>query len=174
LDGNSNGFEFLIYDLEGFFKEREMEIDSECNELKAQIKRSEGLLRAEVRLVESPAIRALTDRLVASEQVVELCGKGRKVFLDVFQWVVPFGHYYKKEEALEIIREEVKDPKIKRRMMQLVGLVPEKKSLLLAQKALSYRRIDEVMAEFAAIEVSPVTISKRHNIKTLYNLYKYL
>jgi len=59
-------------------------------------------------------------------------------------------------------------------MLRLVGLLPDKKSLLLAQKALNYRRIDKVMKAFFDIEVVPVTISKRHEIKKLENLYNYL
>ena len=86
--------------------------------------------------------------------------------------VVPFGDFYKKDRAVEIIRENVAYLKTRRRMLRLVALIPEKKSLLLAQKALNYRRIDEVMEAFSDIEVSPVTISKRHNIKKLDNLYK--
>ena len=56
----------------------------------------------------------------------------------------------------------------------LVGLVPKKKSLLLAQKSLNYRRIDKVMKSFFDIEVAPITISKLHDIKRLDNLYNYL
>ena len=46
--------------------------------------------------------------------------------------------------------------------------------MLLAQKALNYRRIDKVMKAFFDIEVAPITISKRHDIKKLDNLYKYM
>ena len=59
-------------------------------------------------------------------------------------------------------------------MLRLLDLMPEKKSLLLAQKALNYRRIDKVMKAFFDIEVAPVTISKRHDIKKLDNLYEYM
>jgi hypothetical protein len=59
-------------------------------------------------------------------------------------------------------------------MLRLVDLIPEKKSLLLAQKALNYRRIDKVMEEFFRIEVTPITISKRHDIKKLDNLYEFM
>ena len=59
-------------------------------------------------------------------------------------------------------------------MLRLVELIPEKKSLLLAQKALNYRRIDDVMDMFAAIDLSPAIISKRQDIKKLDNLYKYM
>ena len=58
--------------------------------------------------------------------------------------------------------------------MWLVELIPDKKSLLLAQKALNYRRIDKVMKAFFDIEVAPITISKRHDIKKLDNLYEYM
>ena len=59
-------------------------------------------------------------------------------------------------------------------MIRLIELVPEKKSLLLAQKTLNYRNIDDVMEKFADIEVSPVTISKRADEKYLQNLIKYI
>ena len=48
------------------------------------------------------------------------------------------------------------------------------KSLLLAQKALNYRRIDKVMKAFFDIQVAPITISNRHDIEMPDNLYKYL
>jgi hypothetical protein len=88
--------------------------------------------------------------------------------------IIPFGNFYKKDKAEEIIRTKIKDATIGRRMLWLIGLVPEKKSLLLAQKALNYRRIDKVMKAFFDIEVAPITISKRHYIKKLDNLYNYL
>jgi hypothetical protein len=59
-------------------------------------------------------------------------------------------------------------------MLRLIELVPEKKSLVLAQKALNYRRVDRVMDMFRAIDLSPVTISKRHEVKMLDSLYRYM
>jgi len=75
---------------------------------------------------------------------------------------------------MEIIQREVKNMTLRRRMLRLVALVPEKKSLLLAQKALNYRKVDDVMGAFAKINVSPITISKRHDVKYLKSLYAYL
>ena len=59
-------------------------------------------------------------------------------------------------------------------MLRMVELIPEKKSLRLAQKALKYRKIDDIMSTFALLDLSPVTISKRHDVKKLDNLYRYL
>lgn len=53
-------------------------------------------------------------------------------------------------------------------------LIPKKKLLLLVQKALNYRRIDDVMKAFAEINVLPISIRKRHNVKQLKSLYSYL
>jgi len=36
------------------------------------------------------------------------------------------------------------------------------------------RNIEKVMEAFAKIDLSPVTISKRHDVKHLENLYAYL
>ena len=174
LDGNSNGINFRIYNLERHLKERAKEETSEHKELNTLANKSVGLLRVEVKLVKLAAIRACTDRLVTSDQIEQLCGKGQKMFLNVFRHIVPFGDFYKKENAVEIIRKEVTDVKMRRRMIRLVALLPEKKSLMLAQKELCYRQIDDVMAEFAEIEVSPVTISKRHDVKMLENIYKFM
>jgi len=45
--------------------------------------------------------------------------------------IVPFGNFYKKDKAKEIIRARVQDSTVGRKMLWLVRLVPEKKSLLL-------------------------------------------
>lgn len=59
-------------------------------------------------------------------------------------------------------------------MLRLLALIPEKKSLYLAQKAMNCRNVEKVMEGFAKINLSPVTISKRHDVKHLENLYLYL
>ena len=166
LDGNSNGFEFAIYDLENLLLDHVRNTNSDCKDLRKLASKSKGLLRVEVRLVKSTAIRTCIDDTLTTDQIATLCGKTQKIFLKVFQRVVPFGDFYKKDKATEIIRTKIADTKTRRRMLRLVALAPEKKSLLLAQKALNYRRIDDVMEGFADIEVSPITISKRHDVNS--------
>ncbi|MBD5526729.1 MAG: hypothetical protein HDR04_20485 [Lachnospiraceae bacterium] len=46
--------------------------------------------------------------------------------------------------------------------------------MYLAQKEMNCRNIEEIMKEFAKINVSPVTISKRQEVKYLKNIYEYL
>ncbi len=93
--------------------------------------------------------------------------------METFARVVPFGDFRKMTAAVEIIRSEVKDSIMRRRMLRLLTLIPEKKSLLLAQKALNCRDVEKVMETFARIDLSPVTISKRHEAKHLENLYSF-
>ena len=78
------------------------------------------------------------------------------------------------DTAVEIVRSEVTDSTMRRKMLRLLALIPEKKSLRLAQKAMNCRDVDKVMDTFAKINLSPVTISKRHDVKHLDNLYSYL
>jgi hypothetical protein len=59
-------------------------------------------------------------------------------------------------------------------MLRLLVLIPEKKSLYLALKALDSRKTKDILKGFAEIWVSSVTISKRHGIKYLESLYSYL
>lgn len=58
--------------------------------------------------------------------------------------------------------------------MRLVALIPEKKSVYLAQKAMNCRNMEKVMKAFAKINLSPVTISKRLDVKWLMSVYEYL
>ena len=75
---------------------------------------------------------------------------------------------------MEIIRREVKDNTMRRKMLRLLVLIPEKKSLHLAQKATGFRNVEKVMEAFAKINLFPVTLSKRHEVKHLESLYCYL
>ena len=174
LDGISNSITFWIYDLEGLIRDRLRNEDINQKKLNSIRRESEGIIRAEVRLTKPKAVRVYTDAADAYGQIAELSQKSQLAFLDVFANIIPFGDYYKKGEAVELIRSEVKDCTLRRKMLQLVALIPEKKSLYLAQKAMNCRDIEKVMEEFAKINLSPVTVSKRHDIQHLTNLYSYL
>ena len=174
LDGNSNNITFWIYDLEGLIRDQLRNEDINQKKLNSIRRESEGIIRAEVRLTKPKAVRVYTDAADAYGQIAELSQKSQLAFLDVFANIIPFGDYYKKGEAVELIRSEVKDCTLRRKMLQLVALIPEKKSLYLAHKAMNCRNIEKVMEEFAKINLSPVTVSKRHDIQHLTNLYSYL
>ena len=174
LDGNSNDVEFLLYDLESVIVDQLRSTETDYKKLKLMAKESEGILRAEVRLAKPKAIRTYTNATDISKQIAVLLENSQDIFRDVFTQIIPFGDYYKKDKAVEIIRERIKDSIIRRKMLRLLVLVPEKKSLYLAQKAMNCRNIEKVMDAFAKIEVSPVTISKRQDIRYLNSLYVYL
>lgn len=174
LDGNSNGIEFMIYNLEKTLTEQLRETETDRKRLRLIIEESEGILRAEVRLTKPKAIKSYTDTISLTEQIKDLMKKSGDIFMDTFVHVVPFGAYYKKGKAEEIIRGEVEDIKLRRRMLRLLELIPEKKSLYLAQKAMNCRNIEKVMDGFTKINVSPVTISKRQDMKHLKCIYDYL
>jgi len=173
LDGNSNDVEFMIYDLEGFLKQQLEDADSGRKQLKAYTKNAVGIIRAEVHLTKPKAISACTNETAASGQIADLSEQSTAIFSKTFLHIVPFGDFYKKDKAVEIIKNEVDDRRLRRRMLHLLELIPEKKSLLLAQKALNHRKVDDVMKMFFQIDLSPVTISKRHDVKHFKNLYSY-
>lgn len=174
LEGNSNGIQFLIYDLNRLLTDQYRKTGTTHKKLKSIGEKSAGVLRVEVRLTQQKTVRHYTNETDTSKQLAALLENSRDIFSAVFMSVVPLGAFYKKDTAIEIIQRKVKNMMLRRRMLRLVALVPEKKSLLLAQKALNYRRIDEVMKTFAEIDVSPVTISKRHKVDFLKSLYSYL
>lgn len=65
--------------------------------MKTEIKESEGILRAEVRLTKTKAVRAYTKAEDISEQIITLTEKHRDIFLETFARIIPFGDFYKKE-----------------------------------------------------------------------------
>lgn len=174
LDGNSNGIEFMIYDLEGLYRKQFNEGDMGRKRFKELVKKSEGILRTEVWLAKTKAVRVYAKGEDIFRQIINLTEKRQDIFLEIFVKIIPFGDFYKKGKAEEIIRSEIKDTRLRRRMLRLVELIPEKKSLYLAQKAMEYRNMEKVVETFAKINLSPVTISKRHDIKYLKNLYAYI
>ncbi len=174
LDGNSNGIAFLLYDLEGMCRKRFEDNDTDRKKLKTIIKESEGIFRAEAQLTKPKAVRDYTEADDISGQIAELLEKRRDIFLEIFVRIIPFGDFYKKGDAVEIIRNKVEDAGLRRKMLRLAALIPKKKSLYLAQKAMNCRNMEKIMEAFAKIDVSPVTISKRQDAKWLKNIYEYL
>ena len=151
LAGNSNGRIFVMYILPG----------------------SDGKdIRIEVRLMKPKAIREWTTDTGIEDQISELSRKRHDIFMDTVIRIVPYGIIYKKKEADEIVRRSVGDKIMRRRMLLLIELIPKKKSLLLAQKALGCRDVPEVMRAFAEINLSPVTLSKRSDTKYLQSIYE--
>lgn len=174
LEGNSNGIDFLLYDLESYMEKRHRDARTDRKKIKWMLKEAEGILRAEVRLTKPKAIRDYTDAVEVGGQIMELSEKCHDIFLDIFTRIMPYGDFYKKNKAIELIRREVEDSTLRRKMLRLVALIPEKKSLYLAQKTMDCRNMEKVMEAFAKINLSPVTISKRQDVKHLENLYSYL
>lgn len=174
MEGNSNSIDFLLYDLKGTLVNQLRQAGIKRKELKSVVEGSEGVLRSEVRLTKPKAIRVYAKAHDIAGQIAELSEKSKDVFWETFTRIVPFGDFYKKDKAVQIIQRDVKDNVMRRKMLWLLVLIPEKKSLYLAQKAMEYRNMEKVVESFAKINVSPITISKRHNIKYLKNLYAYI
>ena len=174
LDGHSNGIEFMIYDLEELYRKKINEDGIDWKKAKEMIRDSEGILRAEVWLIKPKAVHAYTDSEDVSMQITELSKECQNIFLNSFMRILPFGNFYKKGKAEEIIQQEIKDIKLRRKMLRLLALIPKKKSLYLAQKAMNCRDIERVMRAFTKMSVSPVTISKRQDIRYLENIYKHM
>lgn len=174
LSGNSNDTDFLLYDLEKFVAEQLRNADAGQKKLQTAGEQTKGILRAEVRLMKQKAIREYTDTTDTSDQIVEMMKNSQEIFIEIFARVVPFGDFYKMDAAVEIVRSEVKDRVMRRKMLRLLALIPEKKSLHLAQKAMNCRDVEKVMDAFAKLCLSPVTISKRHEVKQLECLYEYI
>ena len=128
----------------------------------------------EIRLAKLKAIQLYTKSTNPCEQLTELVDKAKQIFASIFSKIIPYGDFYKKGTAVDLLFQSIKDTKLRRKMLRLVALIPEKKSLHLAQKEMNCRTMDEVMMTFAKLDLSPITISKRHDVKHLKNVYTYL
>ncbi len=158
LEGNSNGIEFSVYD----------------KEAESERKKAQGILRVEVRLKKQMAISRYTEETKTAKQIGDLAKNSREIFLDTFRHIVPCGDYYQKSKAVNIIAESNYSQKMKEKMIRLMELIPKKKSFYLALKEMNDRGLDKVLRNFADINLSPVTLSKRQTTKHLQSLYKYL
>lgn len=167
LNGNSNAIDFLLYDL------ADAVMCQHRDSSQKRLKFIKGVIRSEVSLTKPKAIRAFTDAEDVAGQIEELLKNSQDIFMDTFTRIIPFGDFYKKDKAAALVRKEVSDSIMRRRMLRLLVLIPEKKSVHLAQKAMNCRNIEKVMAAFAKINLSPVTISKRQDVKYLENIYAY-
>lgn len=98
LEGNRNGMEFLLYDLAGVIVKRRRNTVTSPKDLKSILEKSEGILRVEVRLTKSKAIRVYTDETKITEQVIELSKRAGDVFLDTLTHIVPFGFFIKRKK----------------------------------------------------------------------------
>ena len=173
LSGNSNGTDFLLYDLEKAVMGQLRSADAGRKQLQAASMQTKGILRAEVKLTKPKAVREYVDATDVASQITKVMKNSTEIFMDTFARIIPFGDFHKMDAAVEIVRSEVKDITMRRKMLRLLTLIPEKKSLHLAQKAMNCRDVDKVMETFTKISLSPVTISKRHDIKHLENIYSY-
>lgn len=174
LKGNSSAVNFLIYDLRPTIIAQMKNEGASKSQLQVMSQETEGVLRVEVHLTKPKAIQRYTDQYVAEDQIVDMVSKSTDIFMKVFTRVVPYGDFYKIGAATELIRKVVKEDVVKRRMLRLVALIPEKKSIHLAQKEMSYRHPEKLLIEFVNIGLSPVTLGKRQSVKYLKNLYQYL
>lgn len=171
LEGKTNGIVFTMYDKEADLRDKGK---------KEKAKKAEGILRAEVRLKTRKAVQAAIrvfgnpDALTTEEQIALVAKKSKEIFGTTFAHIVPYGDFYKLRAAEQLVGTSGLKVRRKDKMLRLLRLVPEKKSLYLAFKELDVRNRDDMLIWFAKLNVSPITISKREGMSHLKNIYDYL
>jgi len=173
LEGNSNGIEFTAYDKHAAIEERMKNQEYKKKEIANFLEHAKGILRLEVKLTSQKAIHGYTKEKDTVRRLIDLLENCEHIFMNTFLRVVPFGDFYKKDQAVSIIEGNVWDKKLKKKMLRLLELIPIKKSLHLAQKEMNDRRIERVFKEFHKLNLSPVTISKRQDTKHLKSLHAF-
>ena len=128
------------------------------------------ILRVEVRLRKRKAIRKYTRQSGTAAQIAELAGQSEKIFMETFSRVVPPGEYCTLKEAVQRIEPSVTKARQREKMLRLVGLT-RKDTLYAALKELDDKNADRILAKFAEINISPVTLRKRYGVNRLNCLY---
>ena len=170
LEGNTNGIAFTVYDKEADLKKKGKE---------SKAKRAKGILRIEVRLKKRKAVQQALHKytddsdITTKKQIKLMAKNSREIFLNTFVDIVPCGDFYRLKDAERLVNESDCKKNQKEKMLRLLRLIPEKKSLYLAMKELNVRSANEVLMWFARLNVSPITISKRSDAKFLKNLYSF-
>lgn len=125
LSGNSNDTDFLLYDL--YDLERAVtgqlrSADTGRKKIESANMQTKGILRAEVRLTKPKAVREYAGAANIANQIAEVMKKSTDAFMDTFARVVPFGDFYKMDAAVKIIRSEISDTTMRRKMLRLLAL----------------------------------------------------
>jgi hypothetical protein len=166
----------LSFDLKG--KSRSIEFSAYDKEAQSEKQAAKGILRVEIRLMR---IKLAGDNDVA-DHIRTLSKQSRELFMSYFQRIVPRGDFYAKKQAAKLVEDGIaaiipdkraREPMLEK-MLKLLDLVPKKKSLLLALDELGYRDTFRLMATFAELGVSPVTLSKNMKLKHMESLYSFL
>lgn len=171
LEGNTNGIGFTAYD-------KEADLKKKGKNHKAQ--KASGILRIEVRLKKRKAVKQALNNysdesdLTTEDQLLLLVKNCNEIFLTTFTEIVPYGDCYRLKAAEEIVNNSDLKNNQKSKMLSLLRLIPEKKSLYLALKELNMRSTNDLLIWFAKLNLSPITISKRDEADYLQNIYNYL
>lgn len=96
LEGNSNGIDFMIYDLKGLYERQLDEDNIGRKNFKTAIRESKGILRAELRLTKTKTVRIYADKVDISAQIITLSEKCQDIFLEIFERIIPYGDFYKR------------------------------------------------------------------------------
>ncbi len=171
LEGKTNGIGFTVYDKEADLKKKGKD---------GKAKKAKGMLRVEVRLKKRKALEKVLEssdckaKMSTEKELRLMAKKSKDIFMGTFVSIVPYGDFYRLKAAEERVRTSNLKKHQKDKMLRLLRLIPEKKSLYLAMKELAVRDANTVLTWFANINTSPVTISKRADVDFLQNLYSYL
>jgi hypothetical protein len=168
LMGKSNGIVFAAYTS----KSRSSHFGGEPIWKPLILDQNRNSLRFDVLLKTQKAIRAFTYYDYAQDRITDLADTIDKPFKTVFQSIIPYGEFHKLPAAIKIVEKEIENKSLKAKMIKLMTLIKEKKSLLMAQREMFDRNIESIMNEFRKIDLSPVTISKRQEESQLGCLYK--
>ena len=85
----------MIYDLVGSYRKQLKERDTGRKRLKGLIKESEGILRTEVRLAKTKAVRVYAGEKDIFRQIINLSEKCQDIFLEIFVKITPLYNFYK-------------------------------------------------------------------------------
>lgn len=89
MEGNSNGIDFLLYDLKSTLVNQLRQTGIKRKELKLVVEGSEGMLRSEVRLTKPKAIRFYAKAYDIAGQIAELLEKNKDVFFETVTRIIP-------------------------------------------------------------------------------------
>lgn len=126
LSGNSNDIDFLLYDLEAATVGQLRNADAGRKQLQSASMQTKGILRAEVKLTKPKAVREYVDATDVASQITKVMKNSTEIFMDTFARIIPFGDFHKMDAAVEIVRSEVKDITMRRKMLRLLTLIPER------------------------------------------------
>lgn len=165
------GLEVSFYDKKKELEQRNCEADN-----------AEGILRVEFRILRKKALERQIPNCTTNRDRIECCMReSRSKIIGIAHKLLLDADYYPYKKACDIVKKQVANNKLRKRMLDMLKLTKKEFSVRKAKEKLfelhpklKHEYYNRMIKEFENIGVNVVTLDKDSEVKSLPSLFEYL